>query len=424
MRDLIRLSPFVFRPPSLAKPSEVQNPSSVVRRPSSAVLIGWYGSDNIGDEAVLEATVSALRERGITDLHVLSTNPARTAKQLGVTSSRRNLSLETLRALHGAKALVLGGGGLIQDGTSVYNLPIYALFVAIARLMGLKVVGWGLGVEPIWTKLGKLLTRFICRSSAYFSVRDRVSLRLLLKAGVPASQVEVTTDPAFLINPPHPTRGTSSNAPKVIFCLRSLSDNHPGINLHYLLPVSVRQRLGVGWRPPPERKERLVDALARGVAVCVSEFGATVEMLPLWPGRDDAMLDAVEQEAHKLGVHPEKIRRAEVEQTPRSIASYLASADMLVSMRLHALIFAASAGVPSLALAYARKMRGLMASLGMARWVVEVDRRSPPPEEVEMKLRQLWSLRPQEGRKIEAAAERARHRAENDADTIIGVLTR
>ena len=342
---------------------------------------------------------------------------------MSVTSSRRNLSLETLRTMRGARALVLGGGGLIQDGTSVYNLPIYALFVAVARLMGLKVVGWGLGVEPIWTKLGKLLARFICRNATYFSVRDRVSLRLLLKAGVPASQVKVTTDPAFLINPARPTKSASANAPKVVFCLRSLSDNHPGINLHYLLPVSVRQRLGVGWRPPPERKERLVHALARGVAVCVSEFGATVEMLPLWPGRDDAMLDAVEGEAHKLGVPPEKIERAEVEQTPQAIATYIASADLLVSMRLHALIFAASAGVPSLALVYARKMRGLMASLGMARWVVEVDRRSPPPEEVEMKLRQLWFLRAQEGSKIEGAAVRARQRADKDADAISDVLT-
>ncbi len=423
MRELIRLSSFILHPSSLTYPPEAQDPS-VVRRPPSVVLLGWYGSDNIGDEAVLEATMTALRKRGFTDLHVLSTDPARTAKQLDVTSSRRNLSLETLRALRGARALVLGGGGLIQDGTSVYNLPIYAFFVAVARLMGLKVIGWGLGVEPIWTNLGKLLARFICRNAAHFSVRDRVSLRLLLQAGVPESQVEVTADPAFLINPARPTRSISSNPPKVVFCLRSLSDNHPGINPHYLLPVSVRQRLGVGWRPPPERKERLVHALARGVAVCVSEFGVTVEMLPLWPGRDDAMLDAVEHEAQKLGVPPGKIRRAEVEQTPQAIASYLASADLLVSMRLHALIFAASAGVPSLSLAYARKMRGLMASLGMARWVVEVDRRSPPPEEVEMKLRQLWALRTQEGLKIKGAAEHAHQRAENDADAIADVLIR
>ena len=398
-------------------------PTPNYQRPPSIVLLGWYGSDNIGDEAVLAATVGALQKRGFNDLHVLSTNPEKTAQHLGVTASRRNLSLDTLRTLRRAKALVLGGGGLIQDGTSVYNLPIYALFVAVARLMGLRVVGWGLGVEPIWTNLGKWLARFICGNSAYFSVRDRVSLRLLQKAGVPGSEVTVTTDPAFLIPAVGNIPRAADASPKVVFCLRSLSDNHPGINLHYLLPVSVRQRIGLGWRPPPERRERLVQSLARGVALCVSEFGATIEMLPLWPGRDDAMLKAVTKEALKLGTPQDKLRPAEVEQTPAAIASYLASADMLVSMRLHALIFAATAGVPAISLAYARKMRGVMASMGLARWVVEVDRRSPSPEEIEMKLRLLWRSRDQEGPRIRSKAEHARRIAETDADTIAKVLT-
>jgi len=386
------------------------------------VLLGWYGSDNTGDEAVLEATVGALRERGISDIHVLSTDPAGTARKLGVASSSRNLSLQTLRALRRADALVLGGGGLIQDGTSVYNLPIYALFVSVARLLSLKVVGWGLGVEPIWTNLGRLLARYTCRSASYFSVRDMMSLRLLGKAGVPRDQVKVTADPAFLISPAISLPNSSNQAPKAVFCLRSLSDNHPGINLHYLLPVGVRQRLGVGWRPPAEYRERVVKALARAVALCASEFGATVEMLPLWPGRDDKMLDAVTEEAYKLGVPRESVKRATVDQTPRSIATYLASADMLVSMRLHALVFAATSGVPSLALVYARKMRGVMDSLGAARWCIEVDRRTPPPEEVEMKLRQLWTLRGDEGAKVRRAAERARQKAVLDADAVADVL--
>lgn len=399
---------------------DIRNTQYAIR--TRIIVLGWYGSDNTGDEAVLEATVGALRERGFSNLHILSTNPDKTSRQLGVTSSRRNLGLETLRAMRHADALVLGGGGLIQDGTSVYNLPLYALFVAVARLLGLKVVGWGLGVEPVWTNLGKILARFICSSASHFSVRDRVSLRLLLKAGVPASQIKVTTDPAFLITPAPMSKPPQGNVPRVVFCLRSLSDNHPGINLHYLLPVSVRQRLGVGWRPPVERKERLVQALARGVAVCASEFGATVEMLPLWPGRDDDMLDAVMEEAVRLGVPPEKIKWAEVEQTPHAIAAYLAEADLLVSMRLHALIFAATGAVPSLSLAYARKIRGLMASLGMARWVVEVDRRSPPPEEVEMKLRHLWVARADVSAKIRLAAHHARLIAERDADEIAAIL--
>ncbi|HYP40781.1 MAG TPA: polysaccharide pyruvyl transferase family protein [Chloroflexia bacterium] len=388
------------------------------------VLLGWYGSENLGDEAVLQAVAEALQERGFTDLYVLSVDPAKTQAKLSLPAGpRAPWSLQALHAMWGAKALVLGGGGLIQDGTSVYNLPVYTLFVLVARLFGLKVVGWGLGVEPIFTLLGKLQARYICHVADHFSVRDFVSKRLLVKAGVPPHKIEITADPAFLINPdPYAPSGEATGKPKVIFCIRHLSDNHPGINLHYLLPVSVRKRFGIGWKPPIERHRRFIEAMARGVKLCAEEFGATVALLPLWPGRDDSVLYEVEQAADELGVKANSIERTGIMNTPSGIADYVGSADLLVSMRLHALIFGARQAVPMLAISYARKVRGLMRTLGVERWVVEVETRNPPPEEVAMKLRLLWQLREEASRRLKKAGEEAYRRAHDDADRIAALL--
>ncbi|HEX9989722.1 MAG TPA: polysaccharide pyruvyl transferase family protein [Chloroflexia bacterium] len=388
------------------------------------VLLGWYGSDNLGDEAVLQAVVEALQERGFTDLYILSVDPVKTQAKLGLPAGpRAPWSLQALRAIWGARALVLGGGGLIQDGTSVYNLPIYTLFVMLGRLFGLKVVAWGLGVEPIFTRLGKLQARYICRAADHFSVRDSVSKRLLVRAGVHSNKIEVTADPAFLINPEsYAQPGEAPGKPRVIFCIRHLSDNHPGINLHYLLPVSVRKRFGVGWKPPIERHTRFVEAMARGVKMCIDEFGAIVALLPLWPGRDDSVLAEVKQAALGLGVQANSIERAGIMNTPSGVAGFVGSADLLVSMRLHALIFGARQAVPMLAISYARKVRGLMRTLAAERWVVEVETRNPPPEEVEMKLRLLWQMREEESRRLKQAGEEAHRRAQADADHISALL--
>ncbi|HUP27455.1 MAG TPA: polysaccharide pyruvyl transferase family protein, partial [Chloroflexia bacterium] len=294
--------------------------------------------------------------------------------------------------------------------------------VALARLLGLKVIGWGLGVEPLWTSLGKAQARYIVSSSTYFSVRDTVSLNILRAAGVETGNVKVTADPAFLIKPKSITENRDILRPRVTFCVRHLSDNHPGINLHYLLPVSVRRRLRVGWRPPVERRQRFMDALARGVALCTGEFGAEVKLLPLWPGRDDDVLDEVKRAAIRLGAREDRVGIAKTGTLPSEVAAYVGTADMLVSMRLHALIFGAGQGVPLLALSYARKVRGLMRMLGKERWVVEVETRTPPPEEIEMKLRILWQDRVAEGKSVKSAAEAAYVRAEVDADAIAGLL--
>jgi polysaccharide pyruvyl transferase WcaK-like protein len=233
--------------------------------------------------------------------------------------------------------------------------------------------------------------------------------------------VKVTADPAFLIRPDHSTE-IGREPRRVVFCIRHLSDNHPGINLHYLLPVSVRKRFGVGWKPPVERQRRFVHAVARGVRVCAQELDATIYLLALWPGRDDGILTAVEQEAVRIGVPQDCIRRASVGNTPAEVAGFVGSVDLLVSMRLHALIFGARQAVPALALSYARKVRGLMRKLEAERWVVEVETRNPPPEEVEMKLRLLWQMRGEEVERLKVAGRAAVAQAEKDADDIAALL--
>lgn len=391
---------------------------------SRIVLLGWYGSNNTGDEALATVIVEQLKKRGFTDLVALSTDTDKTSALLGIpTTSRSVFDMRTLRAMVGAKALILGGGGLIQDGTSVYNLPIYAIYVVLARLLGVKVIGWGLGAEPLWTLLGRLLARFICGSSVHFSVRDRLSKRLLERAGVRSDLVKVTADPAMLLKPaPIEEDWPPDGRPTIIFCLRHLPVIEPGFSPAYVLPVSVRHRLGLEQKQEPGRVEGLVEALARGIKVAVQELGARVALLPLWPGRDDEMLDVVEDAALKMGVPAEAMHRARFEPTPGNFAGYVGKADLLVSMRLHALIFAASQGVPMLAVSYARKVRGFMQEMDFERWVVEVETRTPQPDEIEAKLRVLWQMRDSEGARLKESAWRGRESALHDAEEIAHIL--
>src|SRR5205085_9528818 len=121
-------------------------------------------------------------------------------------------------------------------------------------------------------------------------------------------------------------------------------------------------------------------------------------------------------------VPPEAMHRANFEPTPRNFAGYVGKADLLVSMRLHALIFAAAQGVPMLAVSYARKVRGFMQELDLERWVVEVETRTPPPDEIEAKLRLLWEMRESEGKRLKEAARREREKALQDAEEIAHIL--
>jgi polysaccharide pyruvyl transferase WcaK-like protein len=214
----------------------------------------------------------------------------------------------------------------------------------------------------------------------------------------------------------------SDGRPTSIFCIRHLPVIQPGFSPAYVLPVSVRHRLGLEQRQERGRVEGLVEALARGIKVAVQELGARVVLLPLWPGRDDDMLDVVEDAALRMGVAAGGMHRAHFDPTPGNFAGYVGKADLLVSMRLHALIFAASQGAPMLAVSYARKVRGFMQEIDFERWVVEVETRTPRPDEVDAKLRALWQMRESEGERLKEAAWREREIALNDAEEIAHLL--
>jgi polysaccharide pyruvyl transferase WcaK-like protein len=83
------------------------------------LVSGYYGFNNLGDEAVLESILLALR-RSFDDIEitVLSANSASTQKMYGVKTVSRNAPLKILKALWNCDILISGGGSLLQDVTN------------------------------------------------------------------------------------------------------------------------------------------------------------------------------------------------------------------------------------------------------------------------------------------------------------------
>src|SRR3954467_3602540 len=111
-------------------------------------VAGWIGSENLGDEllfACLRRRLAALDA----DVVVLSERPDVTASLHGVRALRPRDARETLREISRCDALILGAGGLLQDGTSLLSLPYHLSRVGIARACRVPFIGMGLGVGPL-----------------------------------------------------------------------------------------------------------------------------------------------------------------------------------------------------------------------------------------------------------------------------------
>lgn len=279
------------------------------------LVSGYYGYGNLGDEALLSGMVDGLRGRDV-EVWVLSRDPAATRRLHGVRSAHRYGAL--LSAIARCDAVVSGGGGLLQDGSSRRSLSYYLGVLRLARRLRKPGVVYAQSVGPL-SATGRDRVARVLRSVP-IAVRDSASRSLLRSMGLDAT---VVADPALLL--PCPGRRVPEPAP----------DSEPPA------PVLLVPRAGHAG---------LNDALV-GAGRQLRAQGLPVAVLGLHEPEDDAEVARV---ATALGV--QALRAS----TPADAMRHVAGSRYVLSVRLHGLIFAAACGVGFGGLVYDPKVAAFL----------------------------------------------------------------
>lgn len=372
-----------------------RNPSACgvergVSAPPRILLSGYYGFGNLGDEAILESLAGEiLHQSPEARLRVLTADPDR-ARELGLDPVPRKSPIPILRALMDSDLLISGGGGLVQDSTGPGSVAYYLGLVALARGLGRQAMlfcqGWG----PLRTPTGRRLARLLAPLASLATFRDEQSCRDF-QALAPRVPVRLTADPALLLQPPPPARMTTVLQEEGL--AGSSEDGGP------LVAVAIRP-----WPGAP------LEALAQALGTFCQVTGARVLFLPFQPDRDT---EPSRELAARLGPRA----RIAGPRSPRETLGLLARADLVVAMRLHALILAAGLGLPHLGLSYDPKVERFCTRAGG----MHLPLQGLPAEEISGALRSLWQdrLTRQAGIKERADAMRdAARRAVSGALTL------
>ena len=301
------------------------------------VISGYYGFSNTGDEAVLAAIVSRLQAR-LEDpvITVLSERPDDTAEAYGVEAVKRSAVLEVRDAIRRCDLLISGGGSLIQDATSLKSLLYYLWVIRTALSMNRRVMILGQGIGPLRRAVSKTAVSRVLPKVHAITVRDKESAALLRQLGVKASSANVTADPAFCLEPCPVERVTE------LLEISGIPDNGN------LVTVSLRE-----WRESPEVEEMAIWALQS----LSEKLPARILLLAMhYP--DDMEL------ARRLRERVPNVYRQTGMWSPSEIMGVVARSSLTIAMRLHALVFAAASGVPSVGLAYDPKVSSFQAGVG------------------------------------------------------------
>lgn len=306
------------------------------------VLCGAYGKGNSGDEAILSVIVSGLlRQDPVLPVTVLSRKPAETRLRTHVNSVHTFNFLRVFRAMRRSSLYLSGGGSLIQDATSTRSLLYYLHSIRDAKKRGCKVMMFGCGIGPVQRKNNrKRAAACICKYVDRITLRDAQSLDELQKLGVSGVPVTVTADMALLLAP--------AAEEKVEMLLRN-----QGIDAKtpYFL-LSPRP-----WQGAEQHMPALADAAAHAQKV----YGLAPVLLAMEPKRDRPMCDMLASLLREKGLN---VPVLDAPEDAALCVGLIRSAAAVLSMRLHALIFAAGQGVPCAGIVYDPKVSGFMKSLG------------------------------------------------------------
>ena len=303
------------------------------------VICGAYGRGNAGDDAILEAI---LQEMALIDpdmpATVLSKEPKSTRLAYRVRSVSRTNMFAWHSAMRHAKLYINGGGSLIQDVTSRRSLWFYLLNIAVAKRCGCKVQMYGCGIGPVPRENHRrLAARVLNRYVDVITLREPDSREELRAMGVTKPEILLTADPALT--------------------LRKAEDDQID---------SVLLRAGI---PPQGRYLCFALRQWRGFEEKAPLFGAaacyaykTYGLIPVFT----AVEKHLDPAAARLAAQGLDIPHYFLDDAggAGTIIGALSRMEAVVSMRLHALIFAAGQGIPLAGVVYDPKVSAFLRYTG------------------------------------------------------------
>lgn len=309
-----------------------------------AILCGYYGKGNGGDEALLASLLQMLPDN--IQPYVLSGNPSETKQRYQVESGDRLNTFTILQTMRHSDIFIWGGGSLIQDATSIASPFYYAGLMGIAQKMGLKTIAWAQGIGPLNHPTTRFLAKQCLKGCNIISVRDAGSAKIVAKWNIPLT---LAPDPVWALE----------------------TSPVPGL---WNLPAP---RIAVSLRPHPQLTPLRLATLTRALISLQKATQAFILLLPFQPMKDLKIAEFIHQ---KL---PDDSKILTIED-PRVLKGIFRGVEMVIGMRFHSLIMGSVEKCRCFAISYDPKVSQLMTDLEMPGWEL-----SELPEEANF-ISQTW----------------------------------
>lgn len=326
-------------------------------------IVGNYGNNNNGDEAILAGIIEQVTDQyeiEARDIVVFSNNPPQTSNRFGVESAplyyKRSsaimTAIETIRKnssiVRTLDMLIIGGGGILMD---FYNreAQLFGSYGYMAKRSRVPYIIYGCGAGPITSTMGKFFIRKLVNHADSASVRDPKSRDLLKKIGV-RREVKIVGDPSFAL-PSFPKKKSEDRIRRIGVTVV------PYYNLAY-------------WPEANDIKyENYVQGMAENLDALLEAKDVRINLFSTkFPHDVDVTIDVYNRMKNRDHV---TVNRDNL--SPEEIIRISAEQDLLIGTRLHSVYLAVNAETPVMAISYHHKVADFMDMKNMGNRTIQIE---------------------------------------------------
>jgi polysaccharide pyruvyl transferase WcaK-like protein len=321
------------------------------------------GGSNVGDEAIFVSQARDIIPLGA-ELGVMSAMPEATSRLFGAKAfdvSHGRLRA-MLRGIFWSDIVIVGGGELVQDVSSLLYTPWNLLPLKIAWALGRGTFAWSVGIGQgdelaSWTP--PALRRWLGRCRG-ITVRDMPSLETLLGIGLSTTRVRLASDSTFTLAKGFDSGPVESDV--LGFAPRNVSNRQ-----RRLLPLETRRKLGIHVDSDTSVEQR---AWAELLDDHLRRHGGRILMFPFHAG---SLSNSDDDECRAVASYmkgSEAVRIVSGENLS-GFMELMAGCRVFVSVPLHGSILSVVTGALPVALPYASKGFRFMDAAGLGELCVD-----------------------------------------------------
>ncbi len=305
-----------------------------------AVISGYYGFNNAGDESLLHAMIENLRaKKDDVRLMVLSKEPKKTEMAHGVYAVNRYNFFKIRKTLKESKLLIFGGGSLIQDVTSSKSLWYYLSVIKEAIKIKIPVMFYANGIGPVTKEKNRTKVIDVLKKVDIITLRDENSYEEVKEMGIDLEKVTLTADPALTIE--------KASKEEILEIFKNEG-----------IPTD-KKILGISIRSWKECNANFWTEFSKGVEEICKKYDLIPVFIPLKIDEDTIIS---KQASDKMGIESYILS---CEYNSGQLVGIINECEFAISMRLHSMIYASACGVCSIGISYDPKVSGFAQYIGI-----------------------------------------------------------